>query len=135
VPNAAPRSTAVAAASRSALAVTIAGSLPPSSRYAGISRSAQATATLRPLGTEPVKQSMSTCWTSRWPVSPSPAMNVSTPASSGTARIVSISGSTNLGATSDGLTITAEPANRAGTGSRQDSISGPFHGEITPTSW
>src|SRR5690348_5901282 len=68
------------------------------------------------------------------PVWPSPAMNVNTSASSGTARIVSISGSTNRGATSDGLTITAEPANSAGTGSRHDSISGPFHGEITPTS-
>src|ERR1700722_16806150 len=62
-------------------------------------------------------------------------MKVNTSASSGTARIVSISGSTNRGATSDGLTITAQPANSAGTGSRQDSISGPFHGEITPTSW
>ena len=89
---------------------------------------------MRPLGTEPVKQSMSTCRMSCWPVWPSPAMNVNTSASSGTARIVSISGSMNRGATSDGLTITAEPANRAGTGSRQDSISGPFHGEITPTS-
>jgi hypothetical protein len=40
----------------------------------------------------------------------------------------------NRGATSLGLTSTAEPANSAGTGSRQDIISGPFHGLITPTS-
>ena len=69
-----------------------------------------------------------------WPVRPSPVMIVKTRASSGTARIVSSNGSTNRGATSLGFTITALPANSAGTGSRQDSISGPFHGLITPTS-
>ena len=89
---------------------------------------------MRPFGTEPVKQTMSTAWMSCWPVCPSPVMKVNTPASSGTALMVSISGSMNRGATSLGLTITALPANSAGTGSRQDSISGPFHGLITPTS-
>ncbi len=38
----------------------MAGSFPPSSRKHGIKRSAQATATLRPFGTLPVKQMRST---------------------------------------------------------------------------
>ena len=55
-----------------AVAVTMHGSLPPSSRLQGISRSAHATATLRPVGTEPVKQIVSAAAITAWPTSPGP---------------------------------------------------------------
>ena len=50
-----PQAMPLAARSTSASASTIAGSLPPSSRLHGMSRSAQATATLRPVPVDPVK--------------------------------------------------------------------------------
>ena len=58
----------LAARSTSASRSTIIGSLPPSSSDAGISRSAAATATLRPVRVEPVKWIMSTFSTSAAPV-------------------------------------------------------------------
>ncbi|GGI91958.1 hypothetical protein GCM10007973_30220 [Polymorphobacter multimanifer] len=49
------RSATPAAQSGAALASTIIGSLPPSSRLAGMTAAAAAAATLRPVATEPVK--------------------------------------------------------------------------------
>ena len=46
----------------------MAGSLPPSSRQDGMRRRAQASATLRPVATLPVKQMMSDCSMSAAPV-------------------------------------------------------------------
>ena len=50
------RSAMAAAWSGSALSSTSIGSLPPSSRLAGMKAQAAASATLRPVGTEPVKE-------------------------------------------------------------------------------
>jgi hypothetical protein len=44
------------------------------------------------------------------------------------------SGSTKRGVTSLGLISTAQPASSAGIASMSDSVSGKFHGLITPTS-
>ena len=52
----------------------------------------------------------------------------------GTAAMLRLSGSTNRGATSLGLTSTAQPASSAGIASINDSVNGKFHGLITPTS-
>ena len=52
----------------------------------------------------------------------------------GTAAMLRLSGSTNRGVTSLGLTSTAQPASSAGIASINDSVSGKFHGLITPTS-
>ena len=73
----------------SAVCVTITGSLPPISRKQGIRRSAQASATLRPVGTLPVKQTRSTLRITSCPVAPSPSTKSNTSASSGTRRTVS----------------------------------------------
>lgn len=50
-----PHAMPAAARSRSASASTIAGSLPPNSSVHGMSRSAHATATVRPVAVDPVK--------------------------------------------------------------------------------
>ena len=65
----APFSTAAAAEPMSADRVTIAASLPPSSRNAGMNLDAQAPAMSRPVATLPVKHSASTLLMTAWPTS------------------------------------------------------------------
>ncbi len=130
----APRAAAVAALSRSAVSVITSGSLPPSSSSAGMNRRAQASATLRPLPTLPVKEIRSALSTTAWPVSPSPSTISKISASSGTSRTVSIRGLVKRGVTSEGLSSTAQPANSGGITCSMESMVGAFHGLITPTS-
>ena len=96
--------------------------------------SAAARPTARPVLTLPVKQTTSTRPISAEPVLPSPTTRSNTAASSGTAAMAARSGSTNRGATSLGFTSTAHPASSAGMASISESVSGKFHGLITPTS-
>ena len=112
--------------SRSASAKTTLGDLPPSSSSIGISRRAQASATLAPVAALPtnVTWSMPACSTSAAPVAPSPVATWiiprGTPASS--ANSAKRSGVTD--ASSDGLTITALPAASAGAAQRAVTCSG-----------
>ncbi len=94
---------------------------------------AAACPTMRPVLTLPVKQTASTTPTSSAPVRPSPATKSSTVASSGTASMLRFRGVAKRGATSLGFTSTAQPASNAGMASISDSVSGKFHGLITPT--
>ena len=69
----APHMAASAAASRSASSSTISASLPPASMTTGVSVSAQAAITFRPVAVEPVKAILSTpARHSAAPVSPRP---------------------------------------------------------------
>ena len=130
----APRSAAVMARSRSAEASTTSGSLPPSSRHAGIIRSAVRAATLRPVATEPVKHTASTRSITASPTSAAPTTISSTSATSGTVASAPRKGAIQRGVISDGLSSTAHPASSAGTASMNDSRNGKFHGAITATS-
>ena len=129
----APQTMPLAARSRLASASTIAASLPPSSREHGMSFSAHACATLRPVATLPVKTTRSTSAShSAAPASPPPCTRPTTPSgtrpfSSSTTR------SPDFGVTSLGLKTTALPASSAGTIVRSGSANGKFHGMMTAT--
>ena len=127
-----PQASARAARSTSASDSTSAGSLPPSSSEAGMKRRAQASATLRPVATEPVKQTWSTASINAWPVAPAPVTTAKTSANPASARISRSSG-TKREVTSLGLARIVQPAASAGTASIRVSISGKFHGLMTPT--
>ena len=125
---------AAAARTKSVSAVTMAGSLPPSSNCAGMKRRAAASATLRPVGTLPVKHTWSTTSMSAAPVLPSPSTTPTTAATVGTSASAARKGPTKRGVTSLGLMSVAHPASKAGMASMNDSRNGKFHGEMTPTS-
>jgi hypothetical protein len=126
---------AVVARSKSEPSSTIAGSLPPNSRYAGINFCAAAIATFLPVATLPVKATTSTESISAWPVKPSPGMIVRTAANSSTAAILRAMGTANLGVTSLGLMTALQPAKRAGITSINDSRRGKFQGLMAPRTW
>ena len=67
------------------------------------------------------------------PVSASPVTMVKTASSSGTFEIALAKGSANLGVTSEGFRITAQPAASAATLSISASNKGTFQGLITAT--
>jgi hypothetical protein len=90
-------------------------------------------ATIRPVGTLPVKQTTSERRTRASPVSRAPGSTASTAASSGTASIERRTGSTKRGVISLGFTSTAQPASSAGIASMKHSDSGKFHGLMMPT--
>src|SRR3954466_15859131 len=82
----APQTAASAAAATSASSSTIMASLPPSSMSTGTRFSAHAAMTLRPVGADPVKASLSTpARHSADPVSPKPVTTPKTSVASGTA--------------------------------------------------
>ena len=89
-------------------------------------------ATLRPVGTEPVKQTASTVSTNAAPVSPEPVTRRITD-DSPAVSMASSSGFTKREVTSLGFIMTEHPASRAGAASIIDKINGKFHGLITPT--
>ena len=128
-----PRKIAVVARSTSALSKTMAGSLPPNSRKAGMKFRAACSPTLRPVVTLPVKHTASTWSPIAEPVSLAPSTIVRTASSSGTSDIIWRKGSAKRGVTSLGLIITAHPANNAGIASMSAKVSGKFHGLIIPT--
>ena len=105
-----------AAFSRSALAVTIAGFLPPISANTGRAQrpEARARAISRPTGTEPVNAIPSTSpATSARPVSAPPCTRLIAPAGKSPAASTSPSSAPVHGVASDGLTTTVLPAIRA----------------------
>src|SRR3954464_10252511 len=108
----APQTAASAAAATSASSSTIIASLPPSSRSTGVSVSAQAAITFRPVAAEPVKASLSTPDPHRAaPVGPKPVTTWNASAQSGTAaRHAAASHTPIAGVNSLGLTTTALPA-------------------------
>ena len=95
----------------SASAQTIIGSLPPSSRVQGTRFRPQASATLRPVATLPVKEILSTPASTRAaPVSPSPTTRLKTPSGSPAAAKISSTRLPEKGVTSEGFSTTALPA-------------------------
>jgi hypothetical protein len=86
-------------------------SLPPSSSTTGVSRSAQAAITLRPVAGDPVKASLSTPARHRaLPVAPSPVTTCSTGCSGTTSAKASARKRPTAGVSSLGLNTTALPA-------------------------
>ena len=128
-----PHKIAEVANSRSAEAKTMAGSLPPNSRKAGINCLAAASATFLPVATLPVKQTRSTDFINAAPRSPVPSTYAKISCSWGTKAIVFAKGRIKRGAISLGLTITAQPASNAGMVSIAESSRGKFQGLMTPT--
>ena len=114
----------LAARSTSASRSTIIGSLPPSSSEQGISRSAAATATLRPVLVEPVKWIMSTLSTSAAPVAPAPVATWKTSAGAPHSRAASASMRLVNGVISLGFSTTELPAISAGMQSPKLFVSG-----------
>src|ERR687890_1208621 len=108
----APQTAASAAATTSASSSTIIASLPPSSMRTGVSVSAQAAMTVRQVGAEPVKASLSTGTRQRAaPVSPNPVTTWKASTASGTAaRQAAASHAPTAGVYSEGLNTTALPA-------------------------
>ena len=88
--------------------------------------------TRRPVRTLPVKQIRSLLRIRASPVAAAPVTKASTSASSGTLAIVRSITGTKRGVASDGLISTAQPTTKAGIASIIDSISGKFHGLMTP---
>jgi hypothetical protein len=89
-------------------------SLPPSSSTTGVSRSAQAAITLRPVAGDPVSATLSTPARHRaWPVVPSPVTTWSTGWSGTASAKVSARKQPTAGVSSLGLNTTALPAARA----------------------
>jgi hypothetical protein len=110
----APHSAASAAASRSASWSTTIASLPPPSMTTGVSVSAHAAITLRPVAGEPVKAILSTpARHSAAPVSPRPVTTCSTGWSGTTSAKVAASQAPTPGVSSEGLKTTALPAAKA----------------------
>src|SRR5699024_1657157 len=110
----------------------MAGSLPPNSKKDGIKRSADLVATIRPVLTLPVKQTISTFSIKAAPLLPSPETYFKTFDNSGTLSIVLVITSINLGVISLGFIIVAQPANSAGIASINDNDSGKFQGLMIP---
>jgi hypothetical protein len=128
-----PMIAARAARSRLASAQTMNASLPPSSSSTGIGRSAAAAITLRPVATEPVKNSMSTfAFVSAAPVLPSPCTISTTPAGSPSRWKKSAMTSPDSGVTSDGFKTTVLPPISAEITGNTDSWNGKFHGAMMP---
>ena len=121
------------AKSKSADFKTIAGSFPPNSKKAGIKLIAAFSATKRPVSTLPVKQIKSTSSIKAAPVCDPPSTKFKTSLNWGILFTVVIKGATKRGVISLGLTITAQPANKAGIVSMVDKDKGKFQGLITPT--
>jgi hypothetical protein len=106
-----PKTAAVTAASRSASSATISASLPPPSITTGVSVSAQAAITCRPVAAEPVNASLSTpARHSAAPVFPSPMTACNTGWSGTAAAHAPASQAPTLGTYSLGLKTTAFPA-------------------------
>src|SRR5215207_1092894 len=108
----APQTAPSAAEVTSASSSTIIASLPPSSMSTGVSVSAQADMTVRPVGAEPVNASLSTGTRhSAAPVAPKPVTTWKASAQSGTAaRHEAASQAPIAGVCSEGLKTTALPA-------------------------
>ena len=94
---------------------------------------AAASATNRPVSTLPVKQIKSTSSIKSAPVCPAPSTKFKTSRNCGIVFRVVIKGATKRGVISLGLTMTAQPANKAGIVSIVDNNRGKFQGLITPT--
>ncbi len=110
--------------------------LPPSSsetRRGPVSMAAAAT--LRPVGTEPVKLTAPTPgWVVRAaPVSPVPWTTWMSPSGTPDSASTSMNASPQTGANSDGLMTMPLPARRAGKHFHDGMAMGKFHGVIIPT--
>jgi hypothetical protein len=93
---------------------TMAASLPPISTLAGMPRSAQRTATLRPVWGDPVNtQASIPASMSAAPARPSPSSTCASPSGSSAARLYT-SHALLRGVYSDGFTTMALPVSRAG---------------------
>ena len=129
----AERATPSAAAARSALAVTIAGFLPPISVSAGRAKgpSCMRRAMSRPTSAEPVKATPATADSARaCPVPGPPCTRLNTPSPSSASRI-SPSSAPVQGASSDGLSTTVLPAISAAPAMFTARATGKLKGAIT----
>ncbi|MCY1293055.1 hypothetical protein D9M70_423030 [compost metagenome] len=105
------------AASTSASSKTMKADLPPSSRLMFLMSAAAADMIFAPVGTLPVKASLSTpgCWLRGPPASlPSPVTTFSTPDGRPTRSAVAASSRAVSGVSSEGLSTQVAPAARAG---------------------
>ena len=121
------------ASSISAPSKTTAASLPPSSKNTGFIFLLAALYTFLPVVVLPVKHIKSHCSIKAAPTLPSPSKYLKIFFRIGTSLIIASITFTNLGVTSLGFTITAQPASNAGIVSINDNNKGKFQGLITPT--
>ena len=129
-----PSTTAAETASRSASGKAISAFLPPSSRVTGLSVSAAAFITARPVGTLPISATLATSgWlASTWPTSLPPGTKFQTPGG----RIPSMSSarrSEESGACSGGLTTMVLPAASGAADFPAANMKGWLNGMIRPT--
>lgn len=125
-----------AARSRSASAKTMLALLPPSSRTVGIPAPAAATATRRPVATEPMKDTLPTRESevrAAPTVAPRPVATLNTPSGSPARWASWARRSVEAGVNSLGLTTTALPA-ASGAAEFQPPVNrGAFHGVMATT--
>ncbi|MNL24289.1 hypothetical protein D3C87_1457170 [compost metagenome] len=112
------------------------GDLPPSSRLMFLISLAAACMILRPVGTLPVKATLSTygCLASGAPASrPRPVITFRTPAGNPALSAMPASSRAVNGVSSDGLSTTVQPAASAGATFHEAISIGKFHGMIAAT--
>src|SRR3569832_925734 len=120
---------------RSASSSTMFGDLPPSSCATRLTVSAAARATAMPARVEPVNDIMSMpgCEDIASPtVGPSPLTRLNTPGGTPASCSTSANSIAFIGATSDGLSTTVQPAASAGATLQTIWLIGQFHGVMSP---
>ncbi|MPM66562.1 hypothetical protein SDC9_113472 [bioreactor metagenome] len=120
------------ARSRSASSRTMAGALPPSSRFTLVTFLLAAAMIADPTGTEPVKLTISTRGSADIcsPIAPDPASMLNTPLGSPTSAATFANSKALIGVTDAGLITHVLPVTKAGASLRAMRKNGKFHGRM-----